>query len=209
MLRKSFENIDQRAKIPVGVEFRKEEVWGKVVKASRKDRTRYRYWAAAALIPIIALSIWYFKASTDAEPRYLLTAISSDQSNMVEEIPTSNWEQKPEKTISTATHQEEEFVEKEVWKPITPDSTETLHKNEQSKILRQTIVLEDTFATSEEKKLSPSAQAFQQALEKTKIEKKVEERMIVEKLTFEQMIQARRQFMQEKGNPTKNKRKDD
>ncbi|MBW3467813.1 hypothetical protein EGN73_08285 [Arthrospiribacter ruber] len=128
---------------------------------------------------------------------------------MVEEIPTSDWEQKPEERINTATHQEEGVYEKEVLKPITPDSTETLHKNEQSKILRQTIVLEDTFAAPEEKKLSPSAQAFQQALEKTKIEKKVEERMIVEKLTFEQMIQARRQFMQEKGSSTKNKKQND
>lgn len=209
MLRKSFENIDQRAKVPTGFEFKKERIWEKVSKRPKKDSRRFWYWSAAALIPLILLSFWFFKPTVATEPNYLTTTISSGSFEMIVELQTSTIDQKPEKAIVSIPDQPVPFDENEVLETISPDSLESIYNDEPSKILRKTIVFEDIITEPEEKKLSPSALAIQNALEKTKVEQKVEERMIVEKLTFEQMIQARKQYMQEKGNPTKNKRKDD
>ncbi|TVP53920.1 MAG: hypothetical protein EA341_00535 [Mongoliibacter sp.] len=209
MLRKSFENIDQRAKIPEGIEFRREEVWAKIQSKPKRKPIGWWYWSAAALIPLLLFVGWFFEPSQSEPPVYVLTSISTYSDDLIIEKPNSEEMQKQRGNTISDPKSIEKMEESSVVASSVLDSVSHESKSKQSKTLRQSIVLEDSIAEPEEGKLSPSAQAFQQALEKTKIEQKVEERMIVEKLTFEQMIQARKQYMQEKGNSTKNRKRDD
>lgn len=208
MLRKSFENIDYKAQIPEGIEFRKEHIWERIEKRPKKNPKWIWYGSAAALIPLILLSIWILKPSQDIKPNYILTSVKSDYPALNIERPTSLANQDKDETEIQENKSPIPSKQEDVLVTDVPDSSLVLPKNEDSKIIRQTIVLEEILKEPEEKKLSPSAEAIKNALAKTKGDQKVEERLVVEKFTFEQMLEARKHYMQEKRNSTKNRKHD-
>lgn len=205
MLKKSFENIDQRANIPAGIEFRKELIWENIQKRTRKKQTWRWIWMAASLSPLLLLGIWMVMPSQKTETNYLLTRVVPEN-YMGVPVYKPTFEEKKQGEISIVakiTFKDSIHIQKN--NPVALDSSEAIQSKERSTISRPSIVFEYSSNEPEVKKLSPAAEALKNALAKTKVEGKTEERIVIEKLTFEQLIQARKHYQQE--NASKHKPK--
>jgi preprotein translocase subunit SecF len=209
MLKKSFENIDQRAKIPEGIEFRKDPIWDNIQKNKTKKKSRKIWlWSAASLIPLILFAIWQLNPSDEFKENYILTTVTPNSTVEVRDLDLNFQENKPEKSTVQPKILKDKLLSVTEKESVSEDSSAAFPTRNQSKTSWPTIVFEETKEETEVKKLSPSAEALKNALAKTKEDGKTEERIVVEKLTFEQMIQARKNYFLEK-NTERNAKKDD
>jgi hypothetical protein len=212
MLKKSFENIDNRASIPKEITFRKELYWDKIQKIPAKKTHPYWVWIAASFTLLVGFGFWVLQGSIEFTPQYIISQVSQDsQMNVaLREIP---------KPIAKKIYFGETRV-LQLPEPLALKKADNLEENEnfgQKSTNTQRLILMPSFnieeeeekQVQEEKQLSPSANALKKALANTKKEVPKEEKMVVEKLTFEQMIQARRNYFIEKNQYKKTKKEDE
>ncbi|MFD2200165.1 hypothetical protein [Shivajiella indica] len=209
MLRKSFENIDQRANIPEGIEFRKELIWENIQKSSSKKRSWRWIWLAASLFPLLLLGIWMVIPSQKIETNYLLSRVMPENYMEVPVYKPTFKEKKQGEISIVAKITLKDSIHIRENNPVALDSSEAIQSKENSTTSRPSIVFEYSSNEPEVKKLSPAAEALKNALAKTKVEGKTEERIVVEKLTFEQQIQARKHYQQENASKHKTKQSDE
>jgi len=210
MLKKSFENIDQRAKIPEGIEFRKDPIWDNIQKNKTKKKSKKIWlWSAASLIPLILFAIWQLNPSDEFKENYILTTVTPNSTVEVRDLDLNFQENKPEKRTIQPKILKDKLLSVTEKESVSEDSLAALPTRDQSKTFWPNIVFEETIEETEIKKLSPSAEALKNALAKTKEDGKTEERIVVEKLTFEQMIQARKNYFLEKNTERKAKKDDE
>ncbi|MCH6200167.1 hypothetical protein MMU07_11275 [Aquiflexum sp. LQ15W] len=208
MLKKSFENIDNRASIPKEIAFNKALYWDRIQKIPVKNPPTYWVWVAASFILLAASGVWLFLGSYGHQPQYLTTQISHDSQMNMEIVKIS----KP----SSIKIYFEDSNEIKIAQSHTRHKTDTLIENDTAKhsitnmqrrpSIASFILNEKDEVIQEQKPLSPSADALKKALANTKKEVPKEEKPVFEKLTFEKAIQARKNYFMEKGNQGKSKK---
>jgi hypothetical protein len=211
MLKKSFENIDNRASIPEGITFRKDQYWDIIEKSPTKNPTRNLVGIAVSLALLFVALFWYQRESAVSPSIHVLSEVSlSTQKN----IMLDKFKAKPNPKLDIIPEVDSRTpARRHAQGPLElPSNSPEKAENAQSQKATKLLVL-PTLETSnseqdasKEKPLSPSANALKKALANTKKEGPKEEKMVVEKLTFEQTIQARRNYFLEKNSEKKSKK---
>lgn len=212
MLKKTFENIDNRASIPIGIVFRKDQYWDRIEKTPRKNPTSILVWIAACFALLLLGGTWYLLEYRDAPAQYVLSNIPKTSQEI---LLLEKYERNSTKDIQPLDAEVKEPTYQISLPPIDSlvegnnEGEDPVSKPTRAFVFPPFEADESDQKALEEVQLSPSASALKNALANTKKEKPKEERLVVEKLTFEQMIQARKNYFIEKSEQKKSGKSND
>ncbi|ERM80377.1 hypothetical protein P872_13395 [Rhodonellum psychrophilum GCM71 = DSM 17998] len=193
---KKLQDIDRLATLPEGVVFRKELIWAKIHNRNTKKRLWLKFVSIAACFILLSGGLWWMSPYNMPKENALLTTTVQEPDFdiplvvVLDEPTTSGVDSKEFENINKETPEKisiPEIVEiKEI--PLKPVPSEP------ERNLPQIFRVEQ----STPEPLSPSAQALKKSLAKLKSNERIQEKLVVEKLSMEQMLKARNHFTKEK-----------